>query len=61
MYDVVFREGAWRVIDPNGRVSAIGFDSKRRAGKTASELNTARAMHFRVMDSEVIPIRRLNG
>jgi len=58
MYDTVYSGGAWRVRDPAGRISAIGFESERRAGRMASELNDARALHFRLMDTEVIRIPR---
>jgi hypothetical protein len=60
-YTPVFSEGAWRVKDPNGLISAVGFKNERRAGRMASELNDARALHFRVMDTEVIPIHRRRG
>lgn len=61
MYDTVYSEGAWRVIDPKGNISAIGFDNERRAGKMAAELNDARALHFRIMDADLVPIRRYRG
>lgn len=58
MYDTVFSDGAWRVRDPAGRISAIGFDSERRAGRMASQLNDARGLAFNEWQDDRIVLAR---
>ena len=58
MYDTVYSQGAWRVMDPNGRISAIGFESERRAARMAVELNDARGLAFNEWQEDTIVLAR---
>lgn len=61
MYDTVYSQGAWRVRDPNGRISAVGFESEGRAGRMAAELNHARGLCLHEWQEDVITIARYRG
>lgn len=58
MYDTVYSQGAWRVRDPRGRISAIGFESERRAGVMARQLNDARGLAFNEWQEDSIVLAR---
>jgi hypothetical protein len=58
MYDTVYSQGAWRVRDYNGRISAIGFESEGRAGQMAAELNAARGLAFNEWQDDIIVLAR---